>query len=130
MSTANAFLILFGVFATLVLVVLIFIFRWEPESLVFWRNVTLALVLIEFAIPALLPPEIRWSDGANVFKAAILLLLLAIGIKSLIIYLRHGSSLGDTQKISAWISMAPLILGLILGLFFLLFVWMFSRTGK
>jgi hypothetical protein len=130
MSTANAFLIIFGVLATLVLVVLVFIFRWEPESLIFWRNFTLALVFLELAVPPLLPPEIRWGDNANIFKAAVLLLLVAIGIKSLILFLKYRPSLGEAQKIAAWISMAPLILGLILAVFFILFVWIFSRTGK
>lgn len=130
MSTTNAFLILFGVLATLVLVVLIFIFRREPESLIFWRNITLLLVFLELAVPALLPPELRWSDNANIFKAAVLLLLVAVGVKSLILFLKYRPSLGESQKIAAWISMAPLIFGLIMAAFFVLYLWIFSRTGK
>ena len=130
MSTANAFLILFGVLATLVLVVLIFIFRREPESLIFWRNITLLLVFLELAVPALLPPELRWSDNANIFKAAVLLLLVAVGVKSLILFLQYRPSLGEAQKTAAWISMAPLIFGLIMAVFFVLYLWIFSRTGK
>lgn len=127
MSTINAFVILLSVLAAIVLVVLVFIFRWEPASLIFWRNITLLLVVLLLAVPAMLPPAVRWGGEASIFKAILAVLLLAIGIKALIIFMRHGSVLTPAQKTAAYITLVPLAFGVLLAAGFFLFVWLFSR---
>ena len=127
MSTINAFVILLSVLAAIVLVVLVFIFRWEPASLIFWRNVTLLLVVLLLAVPAMLPPTLRWGGEASIFKATLAVLMLAIGIKTLIIFMRHGSVLTPAQKTAAYFTLAPLAFGVLLAAGFFLFVWLFSR---
>ena len=129
MSTANAFLILFSILVALALVVLVFVFRWEPAALVFWRNVTFALAAALIIVPLLLPASVRWGNEASIFKAAMLVLLLAVSIKTLILVVRHWAVLTPAQKTAGYIAVAPLGLGVLGVLFFFGIVWLYS-AGK
>lgn len=130
MSTTNAFLILLAVLVAVALVVLVFIFRREPAALIFWRNITLALLLLLLVVPSLLPADIRWGGGASIFKMTLAVLMAAIGIKVLIVFFRNGATLTPGQKVAAYISLIPLAFGVLLAMGFFLFVWMFSNAKK
>ena len=118
MSTTNAFFILFLLAAGLVLVVWIFLRGWSPEQMPLWAGLIWGLIGAMVFGSALLPASVRWSDSVSVVKGILGITMLALSIKCLILLLRHGSGLNTSQRYSAYLGIAPLIIGAIMVLFF------------
>lgn len=129
MSTLEAFSILFLLLAGIAVAVWVFVRGWSPEQLPLWSGWVWGLMLAMVVVPKLLPASIRWSDNVSVAQGAAGIVMLALSIKCLILLIRHGSALSDSQRWAALLGLAPLVIGAVLALFFLFFVAMFS-AGK
>ena len=126
MSTAQAFLLLFLLVAGVALTVWLFVRGWSPEQLPVWAGLVWGLMLLIVAVPRLLPASIRWSDSLSVVQLSLGIVMLALSVKCLILLVRHGSTLSDSQRWSAYLGLAPLVIGAVLALGFLFIVGLFS----
>lgn len=129
MSTLEAFFILFLLLAGIAGAVWVFVRGWSPEQLPLWSGLVWGLMLAMVVVPKFLPASIRWSDNVSVAQGAVGIVMLALSIKCLILLIRHGSALSDSQRWAALLGLAPLVIGAVLVLGFLLFVALFS-AGK
>ncbi len=126
MSTLEAFSILFMLLAGVALAIWIFVRGWSPEQLPRWAGLVWALMLVLVVVPKLLPASIRWSDSVSVAQGAIAIVMLALSIKCLILLIRNGSALNDSQRWAAYLGLTPLVIGAVLVLGFLFIVGLFS----
>jgi len=128
MSTLEAFSILFLLLAGIAVAVWVFVRGWSPEQLPLWSGWVWGLMLAMMLVPKFLPASIRWSDGVSVAQGAVGIVMLALSIKCLVLLIRHGSALSDSQRWAALLGLAPLVIAAVLVLGFLLFVWLFSTA--
>lgn len=126
MSTIEAFSILFLLVAGIAGAAWVFVRGWSPEQLPLWSGWVWGLMLAMIVVPKFLPASIRWSANVSVAQGAVGIVMLALSIKCLILLIRHGSALSDSQRWAAWLALAPLMIGAVLVLGFLLFAWLFS----
>ncbi|MBL7798417.1 MAG: hypothetical protein JNJ90_18115 [Saprospiraceae bacterium] len=126
MSTLEAFSILFLLLAGIAVAVWVFVRGWSPEQLPLWSGWVWGLMLAMVVVPKLLPASIRWSDNVSVAQGAVGIVMLALSIKCLILLIRHGSALSDSQRWAALFGLAPLVIGAVLVLGFLFIVGLFS----
>lgn len=121
MSTTQAFLILFLVAAGIALAGWLFWRGWSPEQLPQWATLIWALMALLALGPRLLPASVRWNDTVSIVQGAMGLVVVLLSIKCLVLLIRHGGSLSDSQRWAAWLGLAPLIIG---ALMVLMLLWM------
>lgn len=121
MSTAHAFFILFLVAAGIALAGWLFWRGWSPEQLPQWATLIWGLMALLSLGPRLLPASVRWSDTVSIVQGAMGLVVVLLSIKCLVLLIRHGGSLSDSQRWAAWLGLAPLIIG---ALMVLMLLWM------
>ena len=126
MSAAQAFFILFLVVSGIALVIWIFLRGWSPEQLPLWAGLVWGLLAIIKFVLALLPASIRWGESTSVVQVALGVVVLAFSLKSLILLLRHGSSLSASQRWAAYLGLAPLVIAV---LALLIFFWIAGALG-
>lgn len=127
MSTSQAFLILFLLATGIALAVWLFWRGWSPELLPRWAMLVWGLMGVIALGPRLLPASVRWSDTVSIVQGVLGLALVLLSIKCLILLIRHGSDLNDSQRWAAWLGLTPLIIGAVMVLFFF---WLAGSFGK
>ena len=126
MSASQAFFILFLVVAGIALVIWIFLRGWSPEQLPLWAGLIWGLIAMIKFVPAMLPASIRWSDNLSIVQVTLGVVVLVLSLKSLILLLRHGSNLSDSQRWAAYLGIAPLVIGVLMVL---IFFWIAGSLG-
>lgn len=128
MSVTQAFLILFILAAGIALAAWLFWRGWSPEQLPQWATLVWGLMALLSFGPRLLPASVRWSDTVSVVQGILGLVVVLLSVKCLVLLIRHGNSLSDSQRWAAWLGLAPLIIG---ALMVLMLLWMAGAfSGK
>lgn len=121
MSTVQAFIVFFLLLAGLALVVWLFLRGWSPEQLPLWAGLIWGTITVMTLAPKFLPASIRWHENVSIVQVIFGVAVLVLSIKCLIMLIRHGSTLSDTQRSAAWLGVVPLIIGVMMAA---LFFWM------
>jgi|APTNR8051073442_1049403.scaffolds.fasta_scaffold02474_5 hypothetical protein len=121
MSTVQAFIVFFLLLACLALVVWLFLRGWSPEQLPLWAGLIWGTITVMTLAPKFLPASIRWHENVSIVQVIFGVAVLVLSIKCLIMLIRHGSTLSDTQRSAAWLGVVPLIIGVMMAA---LFFWM------
>jgi hypothetical protein len=118
MPTVQAFFVFFLLLAGLALVVWLFLRGWSPEQLPLWAGLIWGTIAVMTLAPKLLPASIRWHENVSIVQVIFGVAMLVLSIKCLIMLIRHGSTLSDTQRSAAWLGVVPLIIGALMVVFF------------
>lgn len=127
MSTQQAILILALLLAGLALLIWLWWPGWLPERLPVWAGWVWGLLALMWLAPARLPAAIRWSEGMSVVQLTLGAVVLSLGLKALVLLLRHGPSLSSAQRWAAYLCIIPLLIGV---LAVVVFFWIAGQFGS
>jgi len=121
MSAFQAFFVFFLLLAGLALVIWLFLRGWSPEQLPLWAGLIWGTAGVMVLVPRMLPASIRWHENVSIVQVTLGAAVLTLSIKCLILLIRHGSGLSDSQGSAAWLGIVPLMIGALMAL---MFFWM------
>lgn len=127
MSTIEAFSILFLLLAGIVLAVWLLVRGWSPEQLPIWAKFIWGLMAVMVIVPKFLPASVRWNDTTSIVQMILGVVVFILSVKCLVLLIRHGVGLSESQRWAAYLGLVPLAIGVLLVVFFF---WMASAFSN